>query len=92
LRGRGNSVGIARVRSPVRQRRPQDPRAPAAERAPSPVDRVLELQRSAGNAAVARHIRSLAREGWPEAGGWNKQARPVTGTLRIPIAGLTQGY
>jgi hypothetical protein len=80
------------VRSSVRQRRPDEPRAAVPERSPAAVDRVLELQQSAGNAAVARHIRTLAREGWPEAKGWNKQARPVTGTLRIPLTGLTQGY
>ena len=83
------------MRSSERQRRPPDPRAPApAPAATTAIDRVLELQRSAGNAAVARHIRTVAREGWPEApkDGWNKKAQPVAGTLRIPLTGLTQGY
>ena len=81
------------MRSSVRQRRPQDPRAAAAERSPSAVERVLELQRSAGNAAVARHIRTLAREGWQEAkaAGTSRRARwPARCGSRI--TGLTQGY
>ena len=63
------------MRSSERQRRPPEPRAPApAPAATTATERVLALQRSAGNAAVARHFRTVAREGWPEAAkdGWNK--------------------
>ena len=34
----------------------------------------------------------VARAGWGEAQGWNKASRAVTGTQRIPIAGLSQGH
>ena len=52
---------------------------------------MLALQRSAGNAAVRR---LLQRDGWPEArkGGFNREARSVAGTLRVPITGLSIGY
>jgi hypothetical protein len=84
------------VRSSERQRHPRAAREGApVQRAPdTAAERVLALQRSAGNAAVARRVRALQRGGWGEAreGGWNKDARPVAGTQRLVIKGLKQGY
>ena len=77
------------------RRRDEAQRGPVS---PAPVvpartrsDVILGLQRTAGNAAVAR---LLQRAGWPEARekGWNKQTRGVAGTQRIPIEGLSQGH
>ena len=79
------------------RRQPEPSRRPRAERvpAPSPGEALLALQRSAGNAAVARVLarRVLARDGWPEArkGGWNEKAQAVAGTLRIPLKDLPTG-
>jgi hypothetical protein len=62
-----------------------------------PLPRMLALQRSAGNAAVAR---LLQRQGWPDArhepgpgqdGGWNAGAPDVAGTVRIAVAGVAAG-
>ena len=50
---------------------------------------VLELQRGAGNAAVAKLLRKAPEP--PRAGGWNETAREVAGTLRIPIDGIKLG-
>jgi pimeloyl-ACP methyl ester carboxylesterase len=55
---------------------------------PTARDEVLALQRSAGNAAVARLLRSPKE---PREGGWNEKGRAVTGTQRIPVKGLKQG-
>jgi hypothetical protein len=57
---------------------------------PGAYDELFALQRSAGNAAVAR---LLQRAGWDDArkGGWNEAPRAVTGTQRIPVKGLKKG-
>jgi len=68
-------------------RRPPEP-SPADVRQGAAVD-VLELQRGAGNAAVAKLLRKGPEA--PRAGGWNETAREVAGTLRIPIDGIKLG-
>ncbi|MDP9294904.1 MAG: hypothetical protein M3O90_10870 [Actinomycetota bacterium] len=50
---------------------------------------MLALQRTAGNAAVARLLQR--EKGEPRKGGWNEAPRAVTGTQRIPIKGLKKG-
>jgi len=63
----------------------------AAEIAPERADvhaRVLALQRSAGNAAVAGLLRAPQP---PRAGGWNETGRDVAATLRLPITGIKLG-
>lgn len=84
------------MRQPERERRIDAAHrgSASADRVVRPSDVVLDLQRSAGNAAVARLMssRRVARAGWGEAQGWNKASRAVTGTQRIPIAGLSQGH
>src|SRR5690349_19242002 len=73
------------------------PRRGAEEqrRAPEPqVDpaaRVLALQRSAGNAAVAQLLRKDKQGDPPRAGGWNETTREVAGTKRVPVEGITAG-
>jgi hypothetical protein len=63
---------------------------PLATSRPGVYDELFALQRSAGNAAVAR---LLQRQGWDDArkGGWNEAPRSVTGTQRIPVKGLKKG-
>jgi hypothetical protein len=54
--------------------------------------RLIDLQRTAGNAAVATYLQR-AQVGWPDAKGANKDAATVAGTKveRIPISGLAGG-
>ncbi|MBW3664479.1 MAG: M15 family metallopeptidase [Actinobacteria bacterium] len=74
------------------------PDVPPPARAAGPVaERILELQRSAGNRAVDGALRSIQRAGgWSDAapGGWNEGERRVeAGTIRrIPLEGLTLGH
>jgi hypothetical protein len=67
---------------------PAGPGRPVPARGPAA--RILALQRSAGNAAVAR---ILQRDSWPEAraGGWNTKNWEVAGTLRVVLKGLSIG-
>jgi hypothetical protein len=74
-----------------------------AETAEPAAARILDLQRTAGNAAVARLLqrkdkpkkkrkRKPKPKLAPPAGGWNEQAREVAGTIRIPVTGVTAGH
>jgi hypothetical protein len=63
--------------------------------APS-IDTIVELQRTAGNQAVASHVSKLQRVGgWAGAdtshGGWNVTEQAVGNVRRIPIDGLLGG-
>jgi hypothetical protein len=66
-------------------------RAPQPQR--DPAARVLALQRSAGNAAVAKLLRKdkTPQAQPPRTGGWNEAERDVAGTKRIPVEGLKAG-
>src|SRR5688572_14984738 len=87
---------------PARDRRRTEERAePHAEAtlAPpyaTPTARVLELQRSAGNTAVAtllgRKEQHNPKVVPPRAGGWNEGPQEVAGTYRIPVSGVKAGY
>jgi hypothetical protein len=70
-------------------------RAEAEHRAPEPAASraasVLALQRTAGNAAVAKLLRRDKQGEPPRAGGWNEGERDVAGTKRIPIDGIKSG-
>jgi hypothetical protein len=76
--------------------RPQGPSALADLRWSPPASvlasRLVDLQRTAGNAAVATYLQR-AQVGWPLAKGANKDAGTVAGTKveRIPISGLAGG-
>jgi pimeloyl-ACP methyl ester carboxylesterase len=98
------------VRDPARdRRRTEDPNRdrPAETAEPPAAARILDLQRSAGNAAVARLLQRKdkpkqkkrkkkppkAQEKLaPPPGGWNEQAREVAGTIRIPVTGVKAGH
>ena len=62
----------------------------AAPPRPSVREELLALQRTAGNAAVARLLQREDK-GEPRKGGWNEAPRAVTGTQRIPVKGLKKG-
>jgi hypothetical protein len=67
----------------------------AAALDPDPRARVLALQRSAGNAAVAKLLRDDKKKPPPpippRTGGWNEAARAVAGALRLIVTGLKRG-
>ncbi len=64
-------------------------RAPRPQ--PDPAARLLALQRTAGNAAVARLLRKGKTPQPPRAGGWNEAERDVAGTKRVPVDGIKAG-
>jgi hypothetical protein len=79
---------VRRTERPAPRAEPPQARATPAR---GPAASILALQRSAGNAAVAR---ILQRDSWPEAraGGWNAKNWEVAGTLRVVLKGLPIGF
>jgi hypothetical protein len=53
--------------------------------------RVLALQRSVGNTAVARLLSRAPKPQPPRAGGWNEAGREVGGAVRVQVTGVTSG-
>ena len=83
---------MTRERVTPRREAEQPRREPRPET--DPAARVLALQRTAGNAAVAHLLRKDKDKDQgtpPRAGGWNEAERDVAGTKRIPVDGLTTG-
>ena len=71
----------------MREPRPEH----AAPPQPGPAADLLALQRSAGNAAVAKLLRKEPTPEPPRPGGWNEDGRGVAGTQRIPVNGVKAG-
>ena len=76
-----------RTEDPAREPRSGQPAPPQ----PDPRTDVLALQRTAGNAAVAKLLRKGPQPQAPRQGGWNEQGRDVAGTVRIPVTGVKAG-